>query len=78
MSEHLSKDEFIAHMGPIREDIKELVQLQREQNSKVAKHDSRISVLEDRTPASRTETSTISAIVSGLISGLGMWIGSQK
>jgi hypothetical protein len=78
MSEHLNRDEFLAHIAPIREDIKELVSLQREQNSKVAKHDTRLTLLEERTPPGRIATSGISAVVSGVITGLGMWLSSQK
>lgn len=76
MDEHLSKSEFIAHMGPIREDIAELVRLQREQNGRVSKTETRIAVLEDRSPG--RVASGVSAVVSGVITGLGMWIGSQK
>ena len=75
MAEHLSKDEFLAHIEPIRKDIQELVALQREQNSKVSKAETRIAILEDRSPG-RIATG-VSAIVSGVVSGLGVWF-SQK
>lgn len=78
MGEHLSKDEFLAHMGPIREDIKELVALQREQNSKVSKAETRIAVLEERTPPGRIESGVVSAVVSGLITGIGAWLNTHK
>ena len=71
MPEHLTKDEFLAHIEPIREDIKQLVDLQREQNGRVSKNESRIAVLEDRSP-SRVSAS-VSAVVSGLVTGLGVW-----
>jgi hypothetical protein len=45
MAEHLSKDEFHAHIGPIRDDIKEIVQLQREQNGRVHTLENKVSVL---------------------------------
>ena len=77
MSEHLSKDEFLAHIAPIREDIKELVALNREQNSKVAKHDTRLTLLEERTPPGRIAAGSISAVVSGVIAGLGMWLSRE-
>lgn len=73
--EHLSKAEFIAHMDPIKKDIEELVRLQREQNGNVAEVKTRVAVLEDRSPG-RVATG-ISAIVSGVISGLGVYF-SQK
>jgi hypothetical protein len=41
----LSKDEFLAHIGPMREDIKEIVTLQREHNGRVAKLETKVSVL---------------------------------
>jgi hypothetical protein len=72
----LSKDEFLAHIGPIRDDIKELVTLQREQNSRVGKVETRVAVLEERTPPSKV-ASIVSAVVSGLITGLGI-LFSQK
>jgi hypothetical protein len=78
MGEHLSKDEFLAHMGPIREDIKELVALQREQNSKVSKHAERLATLEERTPPGRIETGVVSAVISGIITGVGAWLNAQK
>lgn len=46
----LSRDEFLAHIGPIREDIATLVRLQREANGRVGKAEVRIAVLEDRSP----------------------------
>jgi hypothetical protein len=46
----LSRDEFLAHIGPIRDDIAELVRLQREANGRMSKAEVRIAVLEDRSP----------------------------
>lgn len=43
--EHLTKDEFLAHIEPMRQDIREIVSLQREQNSRVNKLESRVGVL---------------------------------
>ena len=77
-SEHLSREEFVAHMGPIRDDIREITLLLREQNSRIYKAESRLVVLEERNPPGRVATSGISAIVSGLITGLGMWLSNQK
>lgn len=49
MSE-LSRDEFLAHIGPIRDDIAELVRLQRDANGRMGKAEVRIAILEDRSP----------------------------
>lgn len=76
MAEHLSKDEFLAHIEPIRKDIQELVALLREQNSRVAKTETRIAVLEDRSPG-RVATG-VSAVVAGVVSGLAMWFSSKQ
>lgn len=73
--EHLSKDEFLAHIEPIRKDIADLVALQKEQNGKVGAHETRIAVLEERSP--KREAGGISAIVAAIISGLAWW-ASQK
>jgi hypothetical protein len=73
----LSKDEFLAHIGPIRDDIKEIMMLQREQNGRVGKVETRIAVLEERTPPSRV-ASGVSAVVSGVITGLGIWFSSKQ
>lgn len=66
MSEPISREEFLAHMEPIRQDIKELVSLQREQNGRVFKLDARVSVLEDRTP---TRTAATIGAASGSAAG---------
>lgn len=73
--EHLSKSEFLAHVGPIREDIAELVRLQREQNSRVANAERDIAVLQERSP--KREAGGISALVSAVISGLAWWASSK-
>lgn len=77
MSEHLTRDEFKAHMEPLRDDIRELIALQREANRRVGKAETRIAVLEERTPPSKV-ASGVSAAVSAIISGLGIWISSHK
>ncbi len=46
----LSRDEFLAHIGPIRDDIAELVRLQRDANGRMGKAEVRIAILEDRSP----------------------------
>lgn len=77
MAEHLTRDEFLAHIEPIRKDIEALVALQREQNSKVSLHHTRLTLLEERPSPGRAATSGISAVVSGLITGLGMWLSRE-
>lgn len=74
--QHLTRLEFLAHMEPLKGDIQEIVQLQREQNSRVSKSETRIAVLEDRSPG--RVASGVSAVVSGVITGLGIWFSSQK
>lgn len=46
----LTRDEFLAHMQPIRDDIAELVRLQREANGRMGKAEVRLAILEDRSP----------------------------
>ena len=46
----LSRDEFLAHIEPLRRDIAELVRLQRDANGRIGKCEVRIAVLEDRSP----------------------------
>ena len=76
----LSKEEFLAHIGYVREDIAEMKLLQREANGRTGKLEARVYVLEDRSAEQRSPSkvsATVSAIISGLISGLGVWF-SQK
>lgn len=70
-SEHLTKDEFLAHIGPMKEDISQLVELQREQNGNVAAVKTRVAVLEDRSPG--RVSASVSAVISGVVTGLGIW-----
>lgn len=73
--QHLTKDEFEAHIVPIRKDIEELVRLQREQNGTVADVKTRVAVLEDRSPG--RVAGGVSAVVSGIVSGLAVWFSSK-
>lgn len=75
MADNLSKDEFLAHIAPIREDIAELVRLLREQNGRVGKMETRVAILEDRSP--NRVASGVSALVSGVITGIGMWLANK-
>jgi hypothetical protein len=47
-------------------------------NGRTRTLENKITILEERTPPSRIAAGSISAIVSGLISGLGMWVSNQK
>lgn len=49
MSE-LSRDEFLAHIGPMQADIAEMIRLQREANGRMGKAEVRLAILEDRSP----------------------------
>jgi len=73
MDEHLSKNEFLAHIGPMRDDIKEIMALQRE----FGKVETRVAVLEERSSPSKV-ASGVSAVVSGVITGLGIWFSSKQ
>jgi hypothetical protein len=75
--EHLSKGEFMAHIGPIRDDIRELIALQRAQNGRVGEAEKKIAVLEDRASPGRV-ASGVSALVSAAITGLGMYFSSKQ
>ena len=75
--EHLSKHEFLTHIGYVREDIQKIEDLQREQNGRVGRAETRIAVLEERTPPSRTETNVVSAFVSAAIAGIGMYFSNK-
>lgn len=66
MSESISREEFLAHIEPIRDDIKEMVALQREQNGRVAKIETRVGILEDRAP---TRAAAAVGAASGTIAG---------
>lgn len=74
--EHLSKAEFLAHIDPIRKDISEIVQLQRDTNKETSQISARVLVLEDRSPG--RVASAVSAVVSGVITGVGLWFSSSK
>lgn len=75
MAEHLTRDEFTAHMEPIKSDIKEIIQLQREANGRTSKNESRIAVLEDRSPG--RVSASVSAVISGLVAGIGIWFSKD-
>jgi hypothetical protein len=68
MSAPVSKELFEAVMIPLREDVRQLVDLQREQNGRVAKLETRLSVLEDRSPG--RAASMWGAVAGGAISVL--------
>jgi hypothetical protein len=60
----LSREEFLAHIEPLRKDIGELVELQRIANGRIAKSEIRLAILEDRSPG------RVGMIAGGTISGL--------
>lgn len=76
MDENLSRAEFLAHVQPIREDIAEIIKLQREQNGRVAVAETKIAVLEERNP--KRDATVVSGLVSGLINGLALWFTQHR
>lgn len=50
MSDHITRDEFLAHARPLQADVREIVVLLREQATQVHTLDKRLSILEDRQP----------------------------
>lgn len=77
--EHLSRDEFLAHIEPIRKDIAEIVGLQRAQNGRVGSVETRVAVLEARDePHTKRDAVGVSALVSAVINGVAMWLGQPK
>lgn len=50
MSEPLSRDVFHAVIDPMRADIQELIQVIRHQNGRVGTIETKVAVLEDRSP----------------------------
>lgn len=67
MSNPVTREELIAHLDPLRADVREVVDLLREQNSRISKSETKIAILEDRQPPART------AAVWG--SGAGAFVG---
>jgi hypothetical protein len=80
MADHISKDEFLTHIGYIREDLAEMKTLQKEANGRTTKVEGRVGILEDREPSrtSATVSAGVSAVISGVINGVGLWFSSQK
>lgn len=50
MSTPITREEFLAHAQPIQDDVREIVELLREQGKTVSTLDKRIAILEDRQP----------------------------
>lgn len=59
----LTREEFHAHVAPMREDIAEMVRLQRDANGRLAKAETRLAVLEDR-------SIRVSVISGGVVAGV--------
>lgn len=68
MPDPLTRDEFLAHLVPIRGRLDEVVGLQRLANGRASKVESRLAVLEDRSPhrASLIVGGASAAAVGGL------------
>jgi hypothetical protein len=64
VADQLSREEFLAHIEPLRKDIAELVELQRIANGRISKSEVRLAILEDRSP------SRAGLIAGGTISGI--------
>lgn len=75
--EHLTRSEFHYHMDLMRADINEIAQLLRAQNGRVGIAETKLAVLEDRASPARV-ASGVSAVVSGAIAGLGIWLSSKQ
>lgn len=77
MADSISREEFLAHIEPIRRDVQELVTLQREQNGRVFKLDSRVAILEDRTPNRTAATigAASGSAAGALFTFLQRWFG---
>ena len=76
MAEHLTRDEFLAHIEPLRKSIDSLVELQEAQNGRVRTAETKIAILEDRASPGRV-ASGVSALVSAAITGLGMYFSNK-
>lgn len=64
MSDQLSRDEFLVHVEVLRDQMAEVIKLQRDQNGRVWSIDSRVAVLEDRSPG------RVGVISGGIVAGV--------
>jgi ABC-type transporter Mla maintaining outer membrane lipid asymmetry ATPase subunit MlaF len=46
----ISREEFLAHVQPIQDDVRRIVSLLEKQSSEVSTIDKRVAILEDRQP----------------------------
>lgn len=76
MSEPLSRDVFHMVIDPMRADIQELVQTVRQQNGRVGTIETKVAVLEDRSPG--RVASIWGAIAGAFASGLAALLSGQK
>ena len=76
MSEPLSRDVFHMVIDPMRADIQELVQIVRQQNGRVATVETKVAVLEDRSPS--RVASVWGAIAGAFASGLAALMSGHK
>lgn len=74
----LTRDEFLAHMQPMRDDIAELVRLQREANGRMGKAEVRLAILEDRSPGRvGMITGTVGATAIAVVYELVKYVGGR-
>lgn len=74
----LTRDEFLAHMQPMRDDIAELVRLQREANGRMGKAEVRLAILEDRSPGRvGMITGTVGATAIAVVYELLQYVGGR-
>jgi hypothetical protein len=70
--EQLSKELFLAVIGPLRDQVSELVTHQRALNGRVSRAETRIAILDDRSPtriglvAGSTVAATVAAVAGAV------------
>lgn len=76
MSEPLSRDVFHMVIDPMRADIQELVQIVRQQNGRVGTVETKVAILEDRSPG---RAASVWGGVAGLVgSALASFFSGHK
>ena len=66
--EQLSKELFLAVIGPLRDQVSELVTHQRTLNGRVARAETKLAILDDRSPTriGLVAGSTVAAMAAGV------------
>ena len=74
----LTKELFLAHMEPLTVKVAELAEAQKTANGRTGKLETRVSVLEDRSPgrAGVIAGSVGASVVAGLLE-LGKWLAHR-